>query len=198
MQQQQAQHLEPRQPCVSTCQPLRQDAVVQQHRRHQAAEPAGFGKHNTGGHLGGQRHFLAGFQSPQPQRNRLSAQRQVLPARTEFSPPRPVRTIILDRALAAFRVGAATYVGTFLLGGNFNYRLAFLLFALPQLVRWSRPTDRRPAALLALASLYVGLTRVKRYEDWFLMPISAAKVTTWLREAKADATVRAWIKSVED
>lgn len=62
-----------------------------------------------------------------------------------------------DRALAAFRVGAATYVGTFLLGGNFNYRLAFLLFALPQLVRWSRPTDRRPAALLALASLYVGL-----------------------------------------
>ncbi len=37
------------------------------------------------------------------------------------------------RNLAAFRLGAAVYAGTFLLGNNWDYRLAFLLFTIPQL-----------------------------------------------------------------
>jgi hypothetical protein len=37
------------------------------------------------------------------------------------------------RNLAAFRLGAAIYAGTFLLGNNWDYRLAFLLFTIPQL-----------------------------------------------------------------
>ena len=38
----------------------------------------------------------------------------------------------------AFRVGSGIYVGTFLLGTNFDYRLVFLLFVIPQLVTWSK------------------------------------------------------------
>ena len=51
------------------------------------------------------------------------------------SPPWPES----DRAdyLAAFRMGSAIYLGTFLLGNNFDYRLMFLLFTLPQLSAWS-------------------------------------------------------------
>jgi len=41
-----------------------------------------------------------------------------------------------ERNLTAFRVGAAIYVGTFLLGNNWNYRLAFLIFIIPQFSQW--------------------------------------------------------------
>lgn len=43
-----------------------------------------------------------------------------------------------DAAIAlGFRVGAAVYVGSFCLGSSFDYRLMFLLPALPQLALWS-------------------------------------------------------------
>lgn len=41
-----------------------------------------------------------------------------------------------ERNLAAFRLGAAIYVGTFLLGNNWNYRLVFLMFVIPQISQW--------------------------------------------------------------
>jgi len=43
---------------------------------------------------------------------------------------------LTGRNFAAFRMGAAIYVGTFLLGNNWDYRLAFLVFLVPQLVEW--------------------------------------------------------------
>lgn len=43
-----------------------------------------------------------------------------------------------ERNLAAFRMGASIYLGTFLLGNNWDYRLAFLVFAVPQLSQWFR------------------------------------------------------------
>lgn len=63
--------------------------------------------------------------------------------------------------LDAFRLGAAIYAGTFLLGNNWDYRLIFLLFAIPQLVQWSRgrtapaPRAARWALALLLASLWM-------------------------------------------
>jgi hypothetical protein len=41
-----------------------------------------------------------------------------------------------ERNLAAFRMGACIYIGTFLLGNNWDYRLAFLIFCVPQLLHW--------------------------------------------------------------
>lgn len=42
------------------------------------------------------------------------------------------------KGLDAFRLGAACYAGSFLLGSSFHYRLIFLLPALPQLIEWAR------------------------------------------------------------
>lgn len=44
--------------------------------------------------------------------------------------------VVSERNLGAFRLGAAIYAGTFLLGNNWDYRLAFLLFVIPQLSQW--------------------------------------------------------------
>lgn len=44
--------------------------------------------------------------------------------------------------LDSFRVGAACYVSTFLLGTNYYYRLIFLLLALPQLFAWTQRATR--------------------------------------------------------
>jgi hypothetical protein len=57
-----------------------------------------------------------------------------------------------ERNLSAFRMGASIYVGTFLLGNNWDYRLAFLILVIPQLLEWTRSLSRayRYTALLSL------------------------------------------------
>jgi hypothetical protein len=60
-----------------------------------------------------------------------------------------------ERNLAAFRMGASIYVGTFLLGNNWDYRLAFLVLVVPQLMEWIRsPQGKiRSTAKLCMLSL---------------------------------------------
>lgn len=62
-----------------------------------------------------------------------------------------------NRNFAAFRMGASIYVGTFLLGNNFDYRLAFLVLAIPQLVQWARDANRlfRRLAWLTIILVYL-------------------------------------------
>ena len=43
-----------------------------------------------------------------------------------------------NKYIDAFRIGASIYAGTFLLGNNWEYRLMFLIFTIPQLVVWAR------------------------------------------------------------
>ncbi|MBF0521580.1 MAG: hypothetical protein HQL24_00835 [Candidatus Omnitrophica bacterium] len=43
--------------------------------------------------------------------------------------------------ITSFRIGAGIYVGTFLLGNNFVYRLIFLIFTIPQFLDWARNAD---------------------------------------------------------
>jgi hypothetical protein len=63
------------------------------------------------------------------------------------------------RCIDGLRLGAALYVGTFLLGNNWDYRLVFTLFTLPQLVAWSRRREGQIAitARIALASALYSL-----------------------------------------
>ncbi len=64
-----------------------------------------------------------------------------------------------QKNLRAFRMGALMYVGTFLVGNNWDYRLIFLLFTLPQLVDWtaSRRLMTKAAAIVTLIALFVAL-----------------------------------------
>jgi hypothetical protein len=41
-------------------------------------------------------------------------------------------------SIDAFRIGGSIYLGTFLMGSNYDYKLAFLLLTLPQLMSWAR------------------------------------------------------------
>jgi hypothetical protein len=53
----------------------------------------------------------------------------------------------------AFRAGAGIYLGTFMLGNSWAYRLIFLIFIIPQLVTWIKvDRSRKIISVLALVS----------------------------------------------
>lgn len=58
-----------------------------------------------------------------------------------------------DRNIAAFRMGASIYVGTFLFGNNWDYRLAFLILTVPQLFEWIC-SENKKLRFLALTSTF--------------------------------------------
>jgi hypothetical protein len=67
-----------------------------------------------------------------------------------------------QRNLDAFRMGAAIYTGTFLLGHNWDYRLIFLVLRIPQ-TAWAHTTEvnHRSLAFCTLALSYLTC--------WFLL-----------------------------
>jgi hypothetical protein len=67
-------------------------------------------------------------------------------------------TISSERNMAAFRMGASIYIGTFLLGNNWDYRLAFLILVMPQLLQWTGLTNHgryRVVASITLIAVFV-------------------------------------------
>lgn len=57
--------------------------------------------------------------------------------------------------LSAFRLGAGIYIGTFFLGNNWDYRLVFLFFTLPQLADWM---SQNMTARYTLVAIMVSLS----------------------------------------
>ena len=62
------------------------------------------------------------------------------------------------RNLIAFQTGAFIYIGTFLLGNNWDYRLVFLLFTIPQLGEWLVITHGRQRLVVIAAIALVLLS----------------------------------------
>jgi len=112
-----------------------------------------------------------------------------------------------ERNLAAFRMGASIYIGTFLLGNNWDYRLAFLILVLPQLLEWTGPTNPgryRVMASLTLIAVFVAcwhfvawyspsLLNIKEFMfvfdefvNWMLVPgfsyLLGASMPGWVKE----------------
>lgn len=76
-----------------------------------------------------------------------------------------------DRNFDAFRMGASIYVGTFLLGNNWDYRLAFLVLVVPQLMEWMRDSVKTIRAAAWLSMLLVLLST---WHFWILeIPLMA-------------------------
>jgi hypothetical protein len=64
----------------------------------------------------------------------------------------------MDRRGLAFFIGSFVYLGTFLIGNNFDYRLVFVLLTLPQLFAWTRGDDpRSQLASITLLSIVAQL-----------------------------------------
>ena len=63
------------------------------------------------------------------------------------------------RYIDAFRVGAAIYIGSFITTNNFDYRLMFLIFTIPQLAAWLRDKEKgySPLPLITLAAMLFSL-----------------------------------------
>lgn len=75
---------------------------------------------------------------------------------------------------AAFRMGASIFVGTFLLGNNWDYRLAFLILAMPQLLQWSKRTDKHYRSMIN-ASLVLIFVSCWHFELWFAPALISVK-----------------------
>lgn len=71
-----------------------------------------------------------------------------------------------ERNFAAFRMGASIYIGTFLLGNNWDYRLAFLVLLVPQLVEWMRSPGKtyRLLAWLSMSLILVSCWHLRIVE----------------------------------
>jgi hypothetical protein len=60
-----------------------------------------------------------------------------------------------QRNLDAFRVGAAIYICTFLMGNNWDYRLVFLLFTVPQILEWAAVKDVKMRTLSIITMVMI-------------------------------------------
>lgn len=89
-----------------------------------------------------------------------------------------------NAGMRGFRVGAACFVGTFLIGTNFAYKLVFLLLALPQLLEWAGQSGGRwrwPARI-AVAGVYLALW-LPALEKPGADPRAARGVDFWVGQA---------------
>src|SRR4028119_1934259 len=59
--------------------------------------------------------------------------------------------------IEAFRIGSSIYIGTFLIGNNWDYRLIFLLFTIPQILAWLK-TQVQLESISGLALMAIILT----------------------------------------
>ena len=76
-----------------------------------------------------------------------------------FSMKQKYRGFTQGEHLDAFRVGAAIYIGCFVMIINADYRLIFLIFTIPQLVSWLRVNGQKlnPVPLITLCATIITL-----------------------------------------
>lgn len=87
-------------------------------------------------------------------------------------------------ALDSFRLGASIYIGTFLLGNNWDYRLLFLILTIPQLSLWmvSASKPLRLASKIALSAMLISMWYLIIAKVWFALApgfIHSIPVAQW-------------------
>jgi hypothetical protein len=93
-----------------------------------------------------------------------------------WRPPAAAREGELDLFLA----GTAVFAGTFVLEHNFDYRLVYLLLAVPQLLAWARTST---LARVVLGSLVLTLWLNESLSNWywrFRYPLPYDELVNWL------------------
>lgn len=80
-----------------------------------------------------------------------------------------------ERNLAAFRMGASIYIGTFLLGNNWDYRLAFLILVMPQLLLWAGQTNHARSRRVAIITLIAVFVACWHFVVWYSPSLAGIK-----------------------
>jgi hypothetical protein len=75
--------------------------------------------------------------------------------------------------MEAFRMGSGIYIGTFTLGNNWDYRLIFLLFTIPQLVAWGSHSSAlvKWSARLTTSAMMISLWSLLIFRPLLTLPI---------------------------
>ncbi len=116
-------------------------------------------------------------------------------------------TVSSERNLTAFRMGASIYVGTFLLGNNWDYRLAFLALVIPQLSQWMRFLNGKNRKIVLLGKVLV-LASCWHFMSWYSPYLENFKEVMFILDELLNwslvyiftyllfATAPEWLKSV--
>jgi hypothetical protein len=81
-----------------------------------------------------------------------------------------------SRNLSAFQMGASIYIGTFFLGNNWDYRLIFLLFTIPQLITWAHEQNPwQRFARWALCTVFLSAWYLVLVRLWGFLPLPYVK-----------------------
>ncbi|MEH2278477.1 MAG: hypothetical protein V7K40_27785 [Nostoc sp.] len=92
-----------------------------------------------------------------------------------------------NKDIDSFRVGAGIYIGTFLFGHNWDYRLMFLIFTIPQVVTWIKQKNSRyflaasftlPTIILSL--WYLIVSRIINYYLTFNLGFVIDEFFNWV------------------
>lgn len=105
-----------------------------------------------------------------------------------------------------FRVGAGIFMGTFLLGNSYDYRLMFVLFTLPQIIDWAKHKNKiGNLSRLALVSILISFnhyylidTYTKEHILFHPVIITIKEFCNWLLFAyyfyMVLSTIPRWVK----
>lgn len=89
------------------------------------------------------------------------------------------------RNLAALRLGASIYIGTFLLGNNWDYRLAFLILVVPQLLQWLKDSNGQNRFISGMVMALV-LVSCWHFMVWFAPGLTNVKETLFIIDEAAN------------
>ena len=85
-----------------------------------------------------------------------------------------------DYALVSFRLGAGIFIGTFALGNNWDYRLIFLIFTIPQLLFWHKHIPEiKTLSFTALATILALVQWNFFSNEWANRIIILNELTAW-------------------
>ncbi len=88
--------------------------------------------------------------------------------------------------LDAFRAGAAIYLATFLSGNQYDYKLMFLILAIPQLSAWTRSSVRPVSACAKLALVAMLVSAWELWVARMVYPLPLGKLSALFVDKMAD------------
>ncbi|MBW8050442.1 MAG: DUF2029 domain-containing protein [Cytophagales bacterium] len=87
----------------------------------------------------------------------------------------------VQKHLFNFKISASIYIGTFLIGNNYDYKFMFLIFAIPQLLAWVKYNNEiRTITMLVLAGIIITIWSTVLFSKfYFFVWIFIEELINW-------------------